>query len=436
MLEVIKFEEATLSRSTLAGYAATALKQTVKRADHLYKALRHDNGITPGDTIIRYIDTIPVVGDIVRAITGDSSDYDDQMNEVVNNILAELKSLSEIQADTLNLIQKLQGDINLVVFKIQIATASKTINSCHTDLILFLQNPKSVPESDRFLKCYYTVITEIRHIGRIVTEKEYTVESPKLFSFMITDDGFCNGTKIIKTYKYLLGHVVLGCETAVLSEAVKYGNTSSTFSRECSALIQDIEQHMREIYSDCTNDDCSQVIDVLTSVIQTNYHQTLNKTAKEMSLRLPWFSFTTFMFGNDPEGRMFGNLLPSFVSFQHAETYFIVIWTPYKTFLDHGHDLLFFVLEFDANHLISEFQSMNILKNVDSNPSVVVGYFRNETNTTDSYDRCSRQSRITIESKHLDTPNENCCDFSKSSILVLIFSYAVLLMSVKIITIS
>lgn len=422
VLALTQFEE-TSSSKVLAGYAVTALKETVKKANQFYNSLKDDNDITPGDVVLSYVDTIPVVGDIIRALT-DSSDYEDEMREVTNNILAQLKSLSEIQGETLYFLQKLQNDINLAVFKIQIATASKIINSCHTDLTLFLQNPKAIPEHDRFLKCYYTAITEIRHLGRIVTEKEYTMESPKLFSFMITKDGFCNGTKIIRTYKYLFGLIVLGCETAVLSEAVKYGNTSSTFSRECSTLIQDIEEHMGVIYSGCINDNCSQVINVLISVIQNYYDKPLNETAVDIRMRLPWFSFTIYMFNQNPGELMMGNLLPSSVTIQYGYTFFIILWTPYKLLLDPGHNFLSFFLQFDATYFNSEYEGMTIFKNIASKPAIAIGYFGNDA-SKDSYNRCSRPSRITLapEPKNLNNTNRNCSVFPRPVPLMLIVSY-------------
>lgn len=392
ILSVSKFQSFSASKAEIVSIAITALETTIKRANQFSDSLKNDNHITPGDVILSYIETIPVVGDIIRLFNGDD---EDENKEMMNKILSQLNTLSRLQEETLVFLQNLENKINLIVLKNQIATSSKVINSCHIDLTHFLKNPSSLADRDRFLKCYYSIMAEVRHIGRILKEEEFTLESPKLFSYMIHQEGYCNGTNIVNTYKYLFGLYFLGCETAVLSEAVKYGNTSRTFSNECLTSIKNIEKHMMSIYSECKRDSCDRVVGVLESVIGSHYNMPIERTAGEIMVRLPWFYFTIFKFNKNPGGLMTGNFLPSYVTIHHGHTYFIIVWTPFKTLLKSDDTTVSFVLEFDATHFDSEYRGMYVNRNIARKPAMVIGHF-NINATRIFYRRCTKASKITL----------------------------------------
>lgn len=391
------------SPATIVGFALTALDKTVERANQFYSSLENDNDITPQDIILSYVETIPVIGDIMGLITGNLDDIDEV---ILENIQSQLDALSNLQKTALHFLQNLHNKINLVVLKNQIASSSKVINSCYMDLTHFLQNSKSEPEKDRFLQCYDSIMAEVRHLGRILKEEEFTLESPKLFTYIISQDGFCNGTKIVNTYKYLFGLFFLGCETAVLSEAVKYGNISKTLFNECITHINEIEMHMREIYDICIGDSCNQVINVLSSVIQTYKDKDINKTAGEISTRLPWFSFTLFKFMKNPKEEITGNFLPSIVTIHHGYTHFIIVWTPYQTLINPDDSSLSFILEFETAYFESDYRGMNITRSLASKRGVVIGYFSHVANNG-SYDRCSMTSRVNLAS---ETTANRCND--------------------------
>lgn len=416
ILAISKLQVSTASVSTVISTAVTALETTIERANTVSDSLKNDNDITPGDVILSFIETIPVVGDIIRLFKGQD---EDETKEIMNKILSQLNTLSQLQGETLVFLQNLDNKINLVVLKNQIATSSKVINSCYTDLIHFLKNPSSLADTERFLKCYYSVMAEVRHIGRILEEKEFSLESPKLFSYIIRQDGYCNGTNIVNTYKYLFGLYYLGCETAVLSEAVKYGNTSRTFSSECLTSIKDIEKHMINIYSVCTRDKCDRVIGVLESVIKSHYNKTIERTAGEILVRLPWFSFAIFKFDRNPNGRMTpGDFLPSYVTIHHGHTYFIILWTPFKTLLKSDDTSLSFVLEFNATHFNSDYRGMHVVRNIARKPANVIGYFSNNI-TNSSYSRCTKTNKITLAPEPiLNTKSESGKISSMNVVLV------------------
>lgn len=423
ILVVLKFKVSSASVSTVAGLAVTALEKTIERANKFSDSLKNDHDITPGDVILSYIETIPIVGDIIRLFKGQD---EDETKAVMDKILAQLNTLSVLQKETLVFLQNLEHKINLIVLKNQIATSSKVINSCYIDLTHFLKNPSSLADSDRFLKCYYTIMAEVRHIGRILKEEEFTLESPKLFSYIISHDGYCNGTNIVNTYKFLFGLYFLGCETAVLSEAVKYGNTSRTFSNECLTSIKNIEQHMMSIYSVCTRDSCDRVIGVLESVIGSHYNKPVEKTAGEILVRLPWFYFTIFKFNRNPGGQMTGNFLPSYVTIHHGHTYFIIVWSPFKTLLKSDDTTVSFVLEFDATYFDSDYRGMYVNRNIARKPAMVIGHFNNNV-TTVSYSRCTKTSKITLapEPGHILNAKSDSGKISSVNV-VLLLSIAVL----------
>ncbi|XP_052078060.1 uncharacterized protein LOC127715999 [Mytilus californianus] len=423
ILVVSEFQLSRASVSTVVSLAVTALETTIERANKVSDSLKNDNDITPGDVILSFMETIPVVGDIIRLFKGQD---EDETKEIMNKILAQLTTLSQLQTETLVFLQNLDNKINLVVLKNQIATSSKIINSCYTDLIHFLKNPSSLADTDRFLKCYYSIMTEVRHIGRILEEKEFSLESPKLFSYIIQQDKYCNGTNIVNTYKYLFGLHFLGCETAVLAEAVKYGNTSRTFSTECLTSIKNIEKHMMSIYSVCTRDTCDRVIGVLKSVIGSHYNKPVERIAGEILVRLPWFFFTVFKFNRNPGGQMTGNFLPSYVTIHHGHTYFIILWTPFNTLLKSDDTTVSFVLEFDATHFDSDYRGMHVNRNIARKPAMVIGHFNNNV-TKVSYSRCTKTSKITLapEPGHILNAKSDSGKISSVNV-VLVLSIAVL----------
>ncbi|VDI53987.1 Hypothetical predicted protein, partial [Mytilus galloprovincialis] len=121
ILAVSELQVTSASVSTVLSLAVTALETTIERANKLSDSLKNDHDITPGDVILSYIDTIPIDGDIIRLFNGQD---EDGTKAVMDKILAQLNTLSELQKKNLVFLQNLEHKINLVVLKNQIATSS------------------------------------------------------------------------------------------------------------------------------------------------------------------------------------------------------------------------------------------------------------------------------------------------------------------------
>lgn len=199
-----------MTSASVVSSTVTASETTIERVTKVSSdSLKNDNDFKPGDVILSYIETIPVVGYIIRLIKRQD---EDETKDMTNKILAQLKTLYQLQRETLVSLQNLDNKINLVVLKNRIATSSKIINNSITDLSSFLKNPSSLAHTERFLKYFDCVMAEVR---QILEGKEFSLMSPKLCSYIIQQVEYFNGTHIIKTNKYLFEYTSLDARELV-----------------------------------------------------------------------------------------------------------------------------------------------------------------------------------------------------------------------------
>lgn len=265
----------------------------------MYESLRNEKDITAPIVIVKLVQNIPVIGEIVKLFTDQSSDISQQLATVKK----ELNVLSENQDEIIKGIKSLRVEIEFLQIKNEIFTQSVYINSCFEDFNNFLRQPNVKSRQDALRKCADTIIPELRLMEDLLKENKYT----KVFEHIILNDKLCNVSNIMQMHKYLFSLYVTGCEAVITSEAIEYNGFSTHMLEECNGNLMDIDDHLKQIFDRCTQDHCDGVISILNSSILLNIDKHTKVIWQDVTSHFPWFYFQIYEFSSMPNITIVGN---------------------------------------------------------------------------------------------------------------------------------
>lgn len=355
-----------VSPGQINGYIQS-LQLITEAAKNFGESLKNDNDISVPMVILRVMENIPVLGDIVTLFTGKNID----ISEELNDLKRQLKILSNNQEEILIGIQSLHMKIDILSIKSEITTRSVDINSCFEDLNSFLRFPDENSRQYSLQQCAVQIIPGIRFIANLLKEKNYS----KMFKQMIETDKHCKSSNIMRMHRYLFALYFTGCESVIASEAIAYNGSSTNMLEECNTNFDDINSHLKQIFYQCTHDDCDTITSILRGSIALNINKSTTLIWQDVTSKFPWFFFQFFELSGELNVTLVGNQKPSSVTFQFNKTmqYFIA-WTPYKTLRSPDRIPLGFSLELNSKNIVKNFTSMNVSSNFETTPAIVMGY--------------------------------------------------------------
>ncbi|CAC5393788.1 unnamed protein product [Mytilus coruscus] len=355
-----------MSPGQINGYIQS-LQLVSEAAKNFGESLKNDDDITVPMVMIRVMENIPVLGDIVNLFIGQNND----ISEELNNLKKQLEILSNNQDEILSGIKSLHIQIDYIPIKSEITTRSVEINSCFEELNYFLRFPDMKSRQHSLHQCAFEIKPGIRFIADLLNENRYS----KIFKQMIETDKYCNSSNIMGMHRYLFALYFTGCEAVIASEAIAYNGSYTNMLEECNTNFEGINSHLQQIFYKCTHDDC----DTITSILKGSILQNINNPTKviwhDATSKFPWFFFQFFELSGESNVTLVGNQKPSSVTFHYNATLqFFIAWTPYKTLRSPDKTPLGFSYELNSKNIVKDFTSMNVSSNYETTPAIVMGY--------------------------------------------------------------
>lgn len=322
-----------------------------------------------GDFAIAMIESMPIVNDIVSLFTNNPSDTADiqtTLNSINNHLETFNSDINNIEEKVEQLLQRL----DLSVIQNQVAGDRREIKSCHTDFLLFLEQPGNKADSDRLISCY-DKFSYTREIGGILNNEKVTFSQKALFDQIIDNSGYCNGTEIINVFRYLFGIYIDGCNAITAAESLKYNATSTTLKDECTTTINSTKTFFSTLYELCSAQSCTDFEQPLVSVLRET---DINISIDIFNETFPWFHFSIFSFddGRHINEEFFDGQINRLVLKKEGYIFRTVLWLTFKNQYTHG--AFQYGLKFDKNALQDQYNGLNLIVYQSSDTTAYVGF--------------------------------------------------------------
>lgn len=147
-----------------------------------------------GDVALKFVQSFPVIGDIIRLFTESpyhQYDIERGLREVNENLKVLNINIKKIGIK----VEELSKTIDLSVMKNQVATDKREISNFFEDFLLFLPNPTSRAQQDRLKNCY-SKFSYVRQIGSILKNDKQTFMQKPIFDQIIGITGYCDGERV------------------------------------------------------------------------------------------------------------------------------------------------------------------------------------------------------------------------------------------------
>ena len=279
----------------------------------------------------------------------------------LDTITEDLKLMSDNVLVSGHNVHDILSRFQLSEIQHKITKSLKEISSCNSRLISFVQNPSSLNRSLQIVNCYDN-INFIRTIGEVLTNNTDKPLSNPLFGEIINQTGYCNGSKLLTVFHFLLGAYVEGCVAMVIAEAVKYNTPYSEVRDTCIATLNDALHMRRNLFEECRKEACTNIETNLQALAENNDTGIFGDQLKKM---YPWFHFVVLRFRKDskPDVKLIGNTLNSLMIKENVDDNGLqmIVWASRRSNY-HSNDakLYKYGIEFEWASLDSQFNDINM----------------------------------------------------------------------------
>ncbi|XP_071136774.1 uncharacterized protein [Mytilus edulis] len=359
-----------LHRRNPAFAAELVVEQLAVTTSSLKSAYDNNELQNAGDVALVLVESIPVLGDIIHLFSG-KQDTPFDIENGLKTINSNLKTLNKNIKNLGTRVNKLSNEIDLSVLKNQVANDKREISNCYDDFLLFLEHPMNHAEQDRVKNCY-SKFGYLRQIGSILSNNKLTFMQKPLFDQIIEVTGYCEGKRLKEVYLYLMGIYIEGCLSLITSEALTYGNDSTTYEDECKSTLQTAQETLATLFENCKLEPCDRYLEVMTKSLE------LEKAAdvpSELKDSFPWFEFEIVTLRR---GLRTGLVLHNIDNFDYLTlskggfVYRLLMWSQYNETLNSGPGQ--FNIQFNADDLESIYNGMELLTNTTNGQTTVSGH--------------------------------------------------------------